>query len=158
MICHSANEGPEPAEINISPIASSQRSFINGFRTYVSALQIPTFSDMSKRFASLLSIPSKEEINACWDLCRLNNHMGCWTTWLPTCKSRLRYPSASYNRLLFMFSLGTCDGVSRSASNSRDPGSALGCKVPRTMFWSQIAGTLRRESMPVRQDHSMLTR
>ncbi|KAF9063404.1 UbiA prenyltransferase family-domain-containing protein [Rhodocollybia butyracea] len=43
-----------------------------------------TFTDMSRRLASLLSIPSKEEINACWDLCRLNNHMGCWTTWLPT--------------------------------------------------------------------------
>ncbi|KAJ3913699.1 UbiA prenyltransferase family [Lentinula edodes] len=39
---------------------------------------------MSKRLANLFAPPSKEEINACWDLCRLNNHMGCWTTWIPT--------------------------------------------------------------------------
>ncbi|KAJ3739635.1 UbiA prenyltransferase family [Lentinula detonsa] len=39
---------------------------------------------MSKRLANLLAPPSKEEFNACWDLCRLNNHMGCWTTWIPT--------------------------------------------------------------------------
>ncbi|KAJ3718843.1 UbiA prenyltransferase [Lentinula raphanica] len=39
---------------------------------------------MSKRLTSLLAPPSKEELNACWDLCRLNNHMGCWTTWIPT--------------------------------------------------------------------------
>ncbi|KAJ4471122.1 UbiA prenyltransferase [Lentinula edodes] len=39
---------------------------------------------MSKRLANLFAPPSKEELNACWDLCRLNNHMGCWTTWIPT--------------------------------------------------------------------------
>ncbi|KAF5336730.1 hypothetical protein D9757_013925 [Collybiopsis confluens] len=37
-----------------------------------------------KRIVNLFSFPSKQELNACWELCRLNNHMGCWTTWLPT--------------------------------------------------------------------------
>ncbi|KAH7872831.1 UbiA prenyltransferase family-domain-containing protein [Lentinula edodes] len=39
---------------------------------------------MSKRLANLFASPSKEELNACWELCRLNNNMGCWTTWIPT--------------------------------------------------------------------------
>ncbi|KIK53856.1 hypothetical protein GYMLUDRAFT_49149 [Collybiopsis luxurians FD-317 M1] len=39
---------------------------------------------MFKRSTNLFALPSKEELNACWELCRLNNHMGCWTTWLPT--------------------------------------------------------------------------
>ncbi|KAJ4464374.1 UbiA prenyltransferase family [Lentinula aciculospora] len=39
---------------------------------------------MSKRLANLFAPPSREELGACWDLCRLNNHMGCWTTWIPT--------------------------------------------------------------------------
>ncbi|KAF5378018.1 hypothetical protein D9757_009864 [Collybiopsis confluens] len=38
----------------------------------------------TKRFSHLFALPCKEELNACWELCRLNNHMGCWTTWLPT--------------------------------------------------------------------------
>ncbi|KAJ3733873.1 UbiA prenyltransferase family-domain-containing protein [Lentinula guzmanii] len=39
---------------------------------------------MSKRLANLIAPPSREEVNACWELCRLNNNMGCWTTWIPT--------------------------------------------------------------------------
>ncbi|KAJ3728637.1 UbiA prenyltransferase family-domain-containing protein [Lentinula raphanica] len=39
---------------------------------------------MSKRLTSLIAPPSAEELNACWELCRLNNNMGCWTTWIPT--------------------------------------------------------------------------
>ncbi|KAK1231923.1 hypothetical protein PQX77_004942 [Marasmius sp. AFHP31] len=34
--------------------------------------------------AGLLSLPTKTEFWACWELCRLQNGMGCWLTWLPT--------------------------------------------------------------------------
>ncbi|KAF7332726.1 UbiA prenyltransferase [Mycena kentingensis (nom. inval.)] len=32
----------------------------------------------------LLAVPTRTEIEACWDLCRLNNNMGCWIVLLPT--------------------------------------------------------------------------
>ncbi|EEB94881.1 hypothetical protein MPER_06235 [Moniliophthora perniciosa FA553] len=32
----------------------------------------------------LLSPPSRMEIRACWELCRLHNNIGFWVVWLPT--------------------------------------------------------------------------
>ncbi|KAJ6544317.1 UbiA prenyltransferase [Mycena capillaripes] len=33
--------------------------------------------------ASLLALPTKTEVQACWELCRLHNNIGFWVVWLP---------------------------------------------------------------------------
>ncbi|KAK7056303.1 Para-hydroxybenzoate--polyprenyltransferase, mitochondrial precursor (PHB:polyprenyltransferase) [Paramarasmius palmivorus] len=37
-----------------------------------------------RSFFALLSPPSRTEIQACWELCRLHNNIGFWVVWLPS--------------------------------------------------------------------------
>ncbi|KAJ6608072.1 UbiA prenyltransferase [Mycena sp. CBHHK59/15] len=41
-------------------------------------------TDVSTQKSGLLSVPTVEEIQACWELCRLHNNIGFWVVWLPT--------------------------------------------------------------------------
>ncbi|KAH0581407.1 hypothetical protein H2248_012489 [Termitomyces sp. 'cryptogamus'] len=52
-----------------------------------------------KRTASLrlYSLPNTEEIQACWELCRLHNNIGFWVIWLPTAWSIAMYYRANLN-------------------------------------------------------------
>ncbi|KAJ7206297.1 hypothetical protein GGX14DRAFT_325635, partial [Mycena pura] len=34
--------------------------------------------------STLLALPIRTEMQACFELCRLQNGMGCWAVWLPT--------------------------------------------------------------------------
>ncbi|KAJ7629444.1 hypothetical protein DFH06DRAFT_1441434 [Mycena polygramma] len=34
--------------------------------------------------AALFAVPTRTEIQACWELCRLHNNIGFWVVWLPT--------------------------------------------------------------------------
>lgn len=38
----------------------------------------------ARRVLRLFSLPDNQELQACWELCRLQNQMGCWVVWLPT--------------------------------------------------------------------------
>ncbi|KAJ8508741.1 hypothetical protein ONZ45_g9014 [Pleurotus djamor] len=40
-----------------------------------------TFKTTSR--SSLLTLPTREEFNACWELCRLHNNIGFWVVYLP---------------------------------------------------------------------------
>ncbi|KAF5373992.1 hypothetical protein D9615_009897 [Tricholomella constricta] len=48
-----------------------------------------------ERLFGLLSLPGKEEIQACWDLCRLHNNIGFWVVWLPAAWSIAMYYHAN---------------------------------------------------------------
>jgi len=36
------------------------------------------------RLGRLFAVPTTEELQACWELCRLHNNIGFWVVWLPT--------------------------------------------------------------------------
>ncbi|KAF8624709.1 hypothetical protein AX17_007040 [Amanita inopinata Kibby_2008] len=39
---------------------------------------------IARKKTYLLSLPTRDEIRACWELCRLHNNIGFWVVWLPT--------------------------------------------------------------------------
>lgn len=41
----------------------------------------------SKTTGFILRPPTRTELQACWELCRLHNNIGFWVVWLPTGKS-----------------------------------------------------------------------
>ncbi|KAJ7740589.1 UbiA prenyltransferase [Mycena metata] len=41
-------------------------------------------SDYLASSAAIIAIPTRTEIQACWELCRLHNNIGFWVVWLPT--------------------------------------------------------------------------
>ncbi|KAJ6482074.1 UbiA prenyltransferase [Mycena vitilis] len=41
-------------------------------------------SENSTSPAALFALPTRTEIQACWELCRLHNNIGFWVVWLPT--------------------------------------------------------------------------
>ncbi|KAH7874998.1 UbiA prenyltransferase family-domain-containing protein [Lentinula edodes] len=43
-----------------------------------------TISLRKSQVLSLFSWPTVDEVQACWELCRLHNNIGFWTIWLPT--------------------------------------------------------------------------
>ncbi|KAJ6579625.1 UbiA prenyltransferase [Mycena vulgaris] len=43
-----------------------------------------TKSDYFLSLAAIFSMPTRTEIQACWELCRLHNNIGFWVVWLPT--------------------------------------------------------------------------
>ncbi len=41
---------------------------------------------------SFIALPSKEEVQACWELCRLHNNIGFWVVYIPTGTSEVPSP------------------------------------------------------------------
>jgi 4-hydroxybenzoate polyprenyltransferase len=51
-----------------------------------SLLNTKTSIGFAATAASLVALPTRKELQACWELCRLHNNIGFWVVWLPTGK------------------------------------------------------------------------
>ncbi|KAJ7916288.1 UbiA prenyltransferase family-domain-containing protein [Mycena leptocephala] len=49
-----------------------------------SLLNTKTSNGFAATAASLVALPTRKELQACWELCRLHNNIGFWVVWLPT--------------------------------------------------------------------------
>ncbi|KAJ7618514.1 UbiA prenyltransferase [Roridomyces roridus] len=40
--------------------------------------------NLVEKRTALFALPTRQEVQACWELCRLHNNIGFWVVWLPT--------------------------------------------------------------------------